>query len=358
MQIVLERSVPMAEQGWYSADPHLHFIRANDSDDATIFTLLEAEDIRRGMILCYNENTSDYRGLMPEQATPQLHGLGLKSVRERGPYAIMSGQEYRNGVLGHLNLFLRNRLYLAGEQLDPNVGPLYAAVGEETRRQGGYAFHAHGGYGLEIWADLVQGATTGVELLQFGIYRGIGLEGWYHVLNAGFRFPGIAASDYPACRKLGDCRTYVHVDGPATFPAWLQGAAEGRSFMTSGPLVLLDVDGHLPGDVIITPDAKPKPVRARLRVRSETAPVTNVQLIVGGRMVRELVVTREAGTAQWLTLEEPLQLSESTWIAARAFSKSPFGTADAEAHTNPVFVHLAGKPPCRRGGRRLAAGAD
>ena len=104
---------------------------------------------------------------------------------------------------------------LDGQELDPNVGPLFGTIGAETQAQGGYAVHAHGGYALEIWADLVQRATNGVELLQFGIYRGIGLEGWYHVLNAGFRFPGVGASDYPACRKLGDCRTYVHIDGRA-----------------------------------------------------------------------------------------------------------------------------------------------
>ncbi len=38
-------------------------------------------------------------------------------------------------------------------------------------------------------------------------------------------------------------------------------------------------------------------------------------------------------------------VGESSWIAARAFSKSPSGNADAEAHTNPVYVHLNGKPP-------------
>ena len=110
--IELVATVSMSEQGWHSADPHLHFVRSSDTDDNTIFDLLEAEDIRRGMILCYNDDTSNYNGLMPEQATPQLRGLGTKSVRQRGPYANLSGQEYRNGVLGHLNLFLRDRLYL------------------------------------------------------------------------------------------------------------------------------------------------------------------------------------------------------------------------------------------------------
>jgi hypothetical protein len=346
VRIKLRHAVPMAEQGWHSGDPHLHFTRASDADDNTIFDLLEAEDIRLGMILCYNNDTSAYPGLMPELATPQLRGLGAISVRQRGAYRIISGQEYRNGVFGHLNLFLRDRLFLDGTQLDPNVGPLFGAIGEETRKQGGYAFHAHGGYGLEIWADLVQRATSGVELLQFGIYRGIGLDGWYHVLNAGFRLPGIAACDYPACRKLGDCRTYVHLDAEPSFEAWFKAAAEGRSFMTSGPLVLLTVDGHRPGDIISTPDTKPRRLRVQVRVRSETAPVTNVQLVAAGRVVRELIVPREAGATQWIELDETIELAESGWIAARAFSKSATGSADAEAHTNPVYVHLAGQPPC------------
>ena len=41
----------------------------------------------------------------------------------------------------------------------------------------------------------------------------------------------------------------------------------------------------------------------------------------------------------------PLVLTEPSWIAARAFSNSPIGSADAEAHTNPVYVHLNGQPP-------------
>ena len=347
LRIELTRTLPMAERGWHSGDPHLHFARTNDADDEAIFDLLEAEDIRLGMILCYNDDTSNYVGLMPEQTTPQLRGLGTKSARQRGAYRIISGQEYRNGLLGHLNLFLRDRLVLDGVRVDPNIGPLFGLIGEETRSQGGYAFHAHGGYGLEIWADLVHRATAGVELLQFGIYRGIGLDGWYHALNAGFRFPGIAACDYPACRKLGDCRTYVHLDGEPTFEDWLKAAAEGRSFMTTAPLLLLTVDGHRPGDIIATADGKPRPRALRLRVRSETAPVTNVQLIADGRVVRELTVPPAAGIGQWLELDETVEMAESGWLAARAFSKSVTGAADAEAHTNPVYVHLAGRPPCR-----------
>ena len=60
-------------------------------------------------------------------------------------------------------------------------------------------------------------ACSAVELLQFGVYRGIELAGWYDILNIGYRFPCVGASDYPACRKLGDCQTYVSLERSSRF---------------------------------------------------------------------------------------------------------------------------------------------
>ena len=142
---------------------------------------------------------------------PQLRGLGKASVRRRGETWIASGQEYRSSTYGHLNLFWRDDLVLEGQKVNANNWPLYGALGRETRQQGGFAIYAHGGYAQAIYADFVQKNVDAVELLQFGVYRGIELADWYHILNIGYRFPCVGASDYPACRKLGDCRTYVHI---------------------------------------------------------------------------------------------------------------------------------------------------
>ena len=175
---------------------------------------------------------------------------------------------------------------LEGTKLDPNLGPVFGTIGAETHEQGGYAFHAHGGYAQEIWADLVQGATNGVELLQFGIYRGIGLEGWYHVLNAGFRFPGVGACDYPACRKLGDCRTYVHIDGEPTFPE-LARRRRARPQLHDHRPAGRCWTSTASGPATSSPPRRRAAIASRRAstVHSETAPVTDVQLIVNGRVV-------------------------------------------------------------------------
>jgi putative membrane-bound dehydrogenase-like protein len=345
VELTLTAPRMMADLGIYSGDPHLHLPRRTDADDARILDLLEAEDVHYGSILAYNEPAGPYAGFMDRLDTPQLRGLGEKSISRRGAYQIMSGQEYRSGTYGHLNLYLRDDLVLQGGQTNADRWPIYGNLGRETQRRGGYAFYAHGGYAQAIYADFVQGNVNGVELLQFGVYRGISLEDWYRILNCGFHFPCVAASDYPACRKLADCVTYIYHDGPPTFAEWFRAAAEGRSFVTTGPLVLLEVDGNKPGAILRKDGPGPHTVTARVRVSCEVAPVTNVQLVVGGKVVRELTVPADHGKGNVIELAEPVELKASSWIAARAYSRSPSGEPDAEAHTNPVHVSINGKAP-------------
>lgn len=358
IEISLRRTAPLRGEGYFGGDPHLHFIRATEADDQTNFDLLTAEDVWYGTPLGYNEPAGPYSGFMEKMDTPQFRGLGRDSIRTRGPISILSGQEYRSGQYGHLNLFLRDRLVFPGESFNADEWPVYGNVGAETLSQGGFAFHAHGGYALEIYADAALGTVSGVELLQFGIYRGIGLADWYHMLNSGYRFPCVGASDYPACRFLSDCRTYVwqapseqsKEQAPAlpSFPEWLQGAAAGKSFVTNGPLLLLDVDGRQPGDTISHKAAVPVKHMIRARVRCEVVPVTTLDLIVNGEVVKSTAIPRDKQKGDWFTIEMPIELRASSWIAARAWSTTPGGQPDAESHTNPVYVEIGGRKPYRQ----------
>lgn len=348
LTVTVSRSVDMPAIGYWSGDPHIHIPRRDDGDEERIFDLMEAEDIHYATLLAYNEPAGPYSGFMEKLDSPQFRGLGKRSLQQRGDYSIVSGQEYRSGTYGHMNLFLLDQLVLPGQDLDANNWPLYGHVARDVREAGGYAFYAHGGYAQEIYADAVHGNIDGVELLQFGVYRGIGLSDWYRFLNCGFRFPATAASDYPACRKLGDCQTYVYSAERPSFDAWLRGAAEGRSFITTGPLVLLELDGQQPGARIEKQGVGPHTVTARVRVRCDVTPVTDVQLIVNGRVVEHIRVPASEGRGNWIDLEQSLALDKSSWIAARAFSLSANETPDAESHTNPVYVYLNGKAPFDR----------
>jgi putative membrane-bound dehydrogenase-like protein len=348
VSIELERTTPMSAMGYNSGDLHLHFPRTSEADDRTIFDLLEAEDIQFGSTLAYNEPAGPYTGVMETMASPQLLGLGESSLRKRGPIWIASGQEYRSGTYGHLNLYWQTDLVLKGQKTNAGNWPLYGELSRDAMRMGGFAIYAHGGYSQAIHADFVQKRVSAVELLQFGVYRGIELAGWYDILNIGYRFPCVGASDYPACRKLGDCQTYVAQNDQAGFAGWLKAAAEGRSFVTTGPLLLLEVDGERPGGAIRLSGPGAHRVRVRVRVKSHVAPVQTVQVIALGKVVFAEAVAPEDQMGRWAELDQTIDLDHSSWIAARAFGLTRTGAPDAEAHTNPVYVDIGDKAPYNR----------
>ncbi|MCZ6673014.1 MAG: CehA/McbA family metallohydrolase, partial [Verrucomicrobia bacterium] len=272
--------------------------------------------------------------------------LGPESVRNRGIYGIVSAQEYRSQDYGHICLLMHDKLPLEGAKVNPNNWPVFGQVSQMIREHGGYAFHAHGGASKEIYADYVQGTTDGVELLQMAHYRGIGLEGWYRILNIGFRFPGVAGSDFPYVRALGDCRTYVYSEERPSFSTWARRAAEGRSFFTSGPLLLLEVNGKRPGDIIDFEDGLPQPVSVQLKVRSEVTPVQYLELILNGKTFeRWTLPSGSENLGVWHQRQVDLGIEKPSWIAARAYGVSATGRSDAEAHTNPVYMYHQGRKP-------------
>jgi putative membrane-bound dehydrogenase-like protein len=348
--IALSRPAALSNFEYDSGDPHLHLAKASDADDVLIFDLLEAEDIRFGTTLLYNEPAGPYTGVRAKLHYPQLRGLGAASERSRGSYRMISGQEYRSRTYGHLNLFLRGDLVCEGQSYDADRWPPFGAVGRETRKSGGYAFYAHGGYAQAIYADFVRGDVDGVELLQFGVYRGIGLEDWYHILSIGYRFPITGASDYPACRKLGDCLTYVARDGnrPLDAKGWLKGAAEGRGFVTTAPLLDFKLDECAPGTVAAATGPGTRTMKAKVKVISPAAAVREVQLVKNGRVIRSRTVPEGQGKGDWFAWEELLSIERPSWVAVRAFGTAADGSPDAEAHTNPVYVHVDGRAPYER----------
>jgi hypothetical protein len=340
----LERVVDMAARGWYSGDPHLHLDRTDKEQEARILDLQSAEDVRFGYILAMNDPRT-YTGAMHAQIWPQAYGLGRGSTVTRGAYTLSSGQEYRNNTFGHILLLMGDDLVYAGQSLDPNRWPPFIDVARETHRLKGYAIHAHGGYEKEIYADYINGDTDGVELLQFAVYRGIGLEGWYHILNAGYRFPAVGASDYPYCRAFGDCRTYARIDGDPTPASWAQAVVDGKSFVTTGPLPTLTVDGKEPGDTVQV-DADTKTVSVALQLASEVAVVNTVEILVNGAVAFSRTVPAE-GPVTRIEIAKNLPLTGSAWIAARAYHQREDGLPDVEAHTNPVYV-IQDDQPVRR----------
>lgn len=343
--VTIQRTLDMAAQGWFSGDPHIHLNRRDNTDLERALDLTSAEDIRYGFLLGMND-TRNFNGVMGDQEWPQLQGMGQNAIAQRGDCLVSSGFEYRNSTYGHILLLMADDLVFKNQVLQVNEWPTFSDVAKEVHRLNGKAVHAHGGYEKEIYADYIPGATDGVELLQFAVYRGIGLEGWYHMLNAGFRFPSLGASDFPYCRALGDCRTYVRLGEEQSMRAWTDAAVAGKSFITTGPMLDFTVNGAEPGECqSLSPEVTE--VEVALTVRSEISPVSEIEFIMNGQTVRHFRIdrqTRGGALPQQLSYHFRLPLSGSAWFAARAHGEQRAGLPDAEAHTNPVYI-LRGDQP-------------
>jgi TolB protein len=179
----------------------------------------------------------------------------------------------------------------------------------------------------------------------------VGSDFYYRLLNAGFRIAATGGTDnFPDVWRdppSGSDRTYVRLDGPLTPEAWSQGILDGRTFLTTGPMLFFEVEGEHPGTEIRLAADAPTSLEVRAEIHS-IVPVDSLQILVNGDIVRTV------------PLDDPLRLEYSGsvevpvggWVAARALGPShPYvGDDYAFAQTSPVYVV--------RGGERWVSAED
>jgi hypothetical protein len=224
---------------------------------------------------------------------------------------------------------------------------LLADWADRCRAAGGLVVAAH--FPLpyaEIAADIAAGKIDALEwqALAPGLDDPAVLE-WYRFLNLGYRLPIVGGTDKMSSEvPIGAVRAYVHLltDEPLTFDGWAAAVRAGRTFVTSGPVLELAVDGHEPGEVVRLTSAGR--VEVVVRARAAQPVITELELVVNGRVV---ATTAAAAGSTELALHETVEIAAGAWIGARSRSRteipSAFATSMA-AHTSPVYVEVEGRP--------------
>src|SRR5207245_9374034 len=112
---------------------------------------------------------------------------------------------------------------------------------------GGNAGYAQGA-GPDFAADLALENVDFVEVNSLDAMQPL-----YRAWNCGYRVVASAGEDaFPNFYRsyiLGSNRAYVHSGPKLDYDQWIAAFRAGRSFVSSGPLVSLKVDGKAPGDV-------------------------------------------------------------------------------------------------------------
>lgn len=195
---------------------------------------------------------------------------------------------------------------------------------------------------------------------------------WYQTLNVGFRTRIGGETDFPCIydQRVGIGRTYTKLDS-LSYANWLAALKAGRSYVSDGKTHLMDftVNDTLvgTGDSQVNlaaaaavhvkvkvaalldplPDASirgkrydEKPYWDVERARIGDTRDVPVELVVNGEPVAHRNVLAD-GQVRDVAFDVPI--ARSGWIAARILPA---------AHTNPIFVTVAGKP--MRASRRSA----
>jgi hypothetical protein len=370
LKIPIRRFINMQESGWFSGDVHAH--RPMDE----MSNVIVAEDLNVGFPMTYWVRDSQE---IPSTTGPDLEGKPLSVAPNHFLYPVNTEYEVFS---------VNNKRHTQGAVLVLNhkrplniPAPPSLSVAEEARRQGGlldlekhswawsmmivpimnvdlfelsnnhnwrtdFAFSQWTIENAPSWAEVERNATGFTELgwTQFA------LQTYYSLLNCGFRMrvsAGTGSGVHPV--PAGHSRVYVHTGNPFSYEKWIEHLNAGHSFVTTGPLMNIRFNGDLPGTTW-----------ARTEQQNDIAITGTVTCINRLKLIEVIhngvVVERLNGEPQktehgvWeYSVNTKASLQNSGWVALRCFEDLP-GEKVSFAHTNPVFMDVAGHPqkPRRR----------
>lgn len=327
--------------GWTATDCHVHFISPTSA-------LLQARAEGIAIVNLLATQWGDHHTSISDLPVPVVSDPS-------GEHHVVLGSENRQNMLGHIGLLGASQAVLpmgSGGAPEARLGDplewLMADWSDAARSQGGLALAVH--FPLpyaEVAADIVAGKIEAVEMQALTPGSdGPSIREWYRFLRCGYRLPIVGGTDKMSAEvPLGAIRTYARLDArdSVSFEGWTRAVRAGRTFVSSGAFVDLEVDGCEPGDVIALGPAGGS-VDVRAAARSALPIIERLELVHDG----EVIAASDAGGSERVTLATRVLVRESGWLAARVTSRerihSAFATAMG-AHSSPVYLEVAGRRP-------------
>jgi hypothetical protein len=300
-----------------------------------------------------------------EERFPDIGYLSAAPDPASSERVLFHAQEYHTSLWGHLGLLhLSDHLLLPGFTAYRHTAlaspwPHNGAIADLAHAQGALVGYVHptdveivpdkdSSLSLELPADVAQGKVDYLEVMGFSDHR-ITAAIWYRLLNLGYRVSAGAGTDamanYASLRgPVGDVRVFLET-GDAKTPAALYSALkEGRTFVSNGPLLGLELAGLRPGGVLREASRQ---VPFRVALRSPVA-VDHLELVHNGKVIKTFELT---GARRNFDASGELSLPRGGWLLLRAWNEHadplvfdlyPYAT------TGPIYLELPGGPESAR----------
>jgi hypothetical protein len=403
LPIHLKRWIDPAKFGWYSGDNHIHAAGCSHYQNPTegvfpadMFRQTAGEHLNVGASLiwgpCFYFQQQFFQGR-------QDHALSTSQCLLHYDLEV-SG--FPSSHSGHLVLLNLKQLNYPGTKKIEDWPTWDLPIMKWAKSQGGVVGFAHSGWGLKVEDSAVPSSQVpgfdgiganeyivdvthpgAVDFISAGDTPYVWeLSIWYHTLNVGFRTRLSGETDFPCIddARVGEGRTYVHLQTPLTYGKYVEAVRTGTSYVSDGRSHLMDMTVNnqglgennseiklsSPGTVHVSVNAaaylegqsrpsssarysvtnwsiepgKPigtlpydtKPYWDIERARIGGTRTVPVELIVNGQPVgrQELVAD---GVPRKIQFDAPI--TKSSWMAIRILPSS---------HTNPMFVLVGDKP--------------
>lgn len=339
--------------GWYSGENHIHANYGYGqwyNTPRAMLDMCEAEDLHVANLVVAN---SDGDAIFDREFfTGGLDPLSTDKT------LLWWNEEFRSTIWGHMTLFHLKQLVepiMTGfsNTTNPWDVPTNGEILRRTRRQGAAAGYTHpsnnaddpydqaySAKGLPV--DAALGLVDCADVMG-NVYPKV-IPFWYRLLNAGFRLPASAGTDCFLNRVYmgppGWGRVYVKVDGDFTYPKWVDGLKRGRSFVSNGPILKFTANKAGLGDTIRLD--KPGPIQVNGSFQA-AYPLEKLEVIFNGKTIAGGNIQTPDKSGK---IVEEIMIKESGWLALRAAGKPVrhWWGREHGAHTNPIYVMVAGHP--------------
>ncbi|MBI5384570.1 MAG: CehA/McbA family metallohydrolase [Verrucomicrobia bacterium] len=365
VELRLERVVDLRRRGWFAGDSHAHMIHGERTlpvnfDDVALAA--RAEDLQYFSLAHAWSLTDPTPERLAAELTSRSTPECLLTWNLEAPKNYYRGDAGR--CLGHCwTLGMRGRtpegrdviplLQQASAHDYESDKPSFANFESHhlIRAQGGAAFYSHparwwtgpwggqGGYpkqdkmrvsnlAVELPLDTLLGPTfDGIDVLTgAGEFQAnaMAFELWCLLLNHGYRVAATASSDScfdrPGGATPGAVRTYTFLDEPFSLPAATRATARGRTFATSGPLLLATLDHEPPGSSFAADGRERQLAIEAWASGAETKGLTRLEVLKNGKPFWTNVCSPAC-----LQFSTNLVLRETadSWFCVRVFGADP-----------------------------------
>ena len=361
LELTLERVVDLRQRGWYSGDSHVHMLHGEKTVPVNfdfIALTAQAEDLQF-MSLAQSWDLADPTPeALAAELNPRSRPNCVLTWNLEAPKNYYKGDAGR--CLGHCWNFgahgrtedgrdVIHELLQASAWDYESEKPTYANF--ESHRliheEGGAVFYTHparwwwgswggqGGYprvermrvsnmAVELPLDTLVGPTfDGVDLLTTSGEQAANAKAftlWAMLLNHGYRLAATASSDAcfdrPGGGVPGGTRTYAFLPKGFSIPETVRAMAGGRTFATTGPLLVAAMDGNPPGSVCEPGDREHGLSIEAWGSGDDPHGLVKVEILRNGEVFRTFGLNAGTGFFQTNVL---IRQASPGWYCARAF---------------------------------------